>query len=598
MYHLAFVWVSLLFWFISLSYKNTSVSISIDAITIACSAYILWMLFSVIFHPVIETWAIYTYRLSVLPFTILSTYYLLHKRDLRFAFFALVVVGLFDALVTLYQAFYLGVSADGFFANRNNNAAFLYILMLPLLSMLVFEKLRMMNKVVLMSITAVFLLCVLQVSSRGAYISLFVAVVLLYLYAIYRKKYASLLVVSTLMVSVILVNSMITEVEFRTGVDSHARWLLLISAFDMLKDSSWYGIGNGMFHLIYPQYKNPDERSLGLFLHNDYLQVFLELGIPGLIFFISIFAIVFFYFRRFLTEQFTSSDFGYIFGMHLAILAVMIHSLVTFNLYLVSILLVLGFYIGLILKCDRICTEAKTKSYVIPLSKWNIPIVTIVIILAVTPMLLKGYADGINDDFLSKELVNSPFEEDYRIYSQLWEMDPFRYAYPMSMAWTGIAMSRKSDYEARLEMFKTAMELIDEAKKLNPYAADVYLVEAQILSGFNDVAGRNWRPDAIKSLQTALAINPGFLPVRSMLADFLKRSGNAVDALAILVDGLVYMHNFGHKVYYEHGASLAQEVGDSYSYNRFSRLLEGEDANKLRKFDEMIEEYNRNKSKG
>ena len=371
MYHLAFVWVALLFWFISLTYKASKVSIYLDAITVVSVGYLLWLLCSVFFHPVVDTWAIYTYRLSVLPFMILCAYYFVHERDVSRVLFALVVVGLFDAFVTLYQAFYLGVSADGFFANRNNNAAFLIMLMLPFLSTLVLEELRGAKKVAFMSVVAIFLFCVLQISSRGAYISLFVAVALLCAYALYRKKYWNLLMVSAFIVSVILANSMITEVEFRTESSSHARWLLWLSSIDMLSDSSWYGIGNGMFHLAYPAYKNPDEKSLGLFLHNDYLQILLELGVLGFIFFASFFVVVFFKSRKFLTGKFAIDEHAIFFGMQLAVVAVMIHSLVTFNFYLVSILLVLGVYIGLLLRFVRSRTGVKIKQYDLPLSKQN-----------------------------------------------------------------------------------------------------------------------------------------------------------------------------------------------------------------------------------
>jgi hypothetical protein len=74
-------------------------------------------------------------------------------------------------------------------------------------------------------------------------------------------------------------------------------------------------------------------------------------------------------------------------------------------------------------------------------------------------------------------------------------------------------------------------------------------------------------------------------------------SGNTVDALAVLVDGLAYIHDFSHKAYYKHGALLAEELGDSYAYGRFSHFLEEEEANNQRKFDEMLEEYNENKAK-
>lgn len=590
-YHLSFMWVALLFWFISLVYKNEEIIVYRDAITLICAGYILWLASGVVFHPVTETWLLYTFRLSVLPFVILCSYYLLRKNDIASVFYVLVLVGLLDAFVTLYQSFSLGVSADGFFANRNNNAAFLNILMLPVLSVLILEDSGVYKKLGLMAIVVVFLLCVLQISSRGAYISLFISLSLLYGYAFYKKKYLSILAVSSFILVVMLVNGMHTEVELKTDFSSHSRWLLWISAIDMLKDASWYGLGNGMFHWVYPQYKIPDEQSLGLFVHNDYMQILLELGIPGLILFLSIFILVLLAFRKMLVSRADIPNQALYFGMQLAIITVMIHSLVTFNFYMVSILLVLGVYIGLVLKQAASQSPGLKEVAGVSLTRTNLIVAMLVILVAVIQISRSGYADGVLDSFLNKDLANSPIDMDYVIYDQLGKIDPHRYNYPMSKVWASIGMSVGKDASYRLEILKQSRLDINKAKKLNPYAVDVYLVEAQLEKGFSDVAGANWKAEAITKLEHALTINPGFIPVRMILAELLVKSDRAVEALGVLQDGLAYIHRYGYFNYYEIGTNIAKKVGDEVTYARFTKLLESEKNNKLREFEEMLQEY-------
>lgn len=590
-YHLSFMWVALLFWFISLVYEKEEIIVYRDAITLVCVGYILWLASGVVLHPVTETWLLYTFRLSVLPFAILCSYYLLRKSDVAAVFYVLVLVGLFDAFVTLYQSFLLGVSADGFFANRNNNAAFLNILMLPVLSLLILEDSGVYKKLGLMAVVVVFLLCVLQISSRGAYISLFVSMSLLYGYAFYKKKYRNILAVSSLILVVMLVNGMHTEVEIKTDFSSHSRWLLWISSIDMLKDASWYGIGNGMFHLAYPQYKIPDEKSLGLFVHNDYMQILLELGIPGLILFLSIFILVLLASRKMLVSRADIPNQALYFGMQLAIITVMIHSLVTFNFYMVSILLVLGVYIGLILRQARSLIPGLTEVTGDSLTRVHLIIATIVILVAVIQISRSGYADGVLDSFLNKDLVNSPIDVDYRIYDKLGKIDPHRYNYLMSKVWASIGMSVDKDATHRLEILKQSRLDINKAKTLNPYAVDVYLVEAQLEKGFSDVAGANWKAETITKLEHALTINPGFIPVRMILAELLVKSDRTVEALGVLQDGLAYIHRYGYIKYYGFGANIALKVGDEIAYARFTGLLESEKNHNLREFEEMLQEH-------
>ncbi|MDP2430859.1 MAG: O-antigen ligase family protein [Pseudomonadota bacterium] len=63
-----------------------------------------------------------------------------------------------------------------------------------------------------------------------------------------------------------------------------SRLMLLKSAWLMIQDHLWLGTGLGTFRLLYPQYRYADEAgTAGGWVHNDYLQLWLEAGFPMLL---------------------------------------------------------------------------------------------------------------------------------------------------------------------------------------------------------------------------------------------------------------------------------------------------------------------------
>jgi len=61
---------------------------------------------------------------------------------------------------------------------------------------------------------------------------------------------------------------------------------LWASAFQLLMESTWFGSGLGTFSILYPAVRESTEiGSVGFFVHNDYLQLVLELGVLSFIVF-------------------------------------------------------------------------------------------------------------------------------------------------------------------------------------------------------------------------------------------------------------------------------------------------------------------------
>lgn len=138
--------------------------------------------------------------------------------------------------------------------------------------------------------------------SRGAYLGL--AVAFLYGYTLLwlnssgrlRKILAGLLVVSLLALSL----GLIKLAKLKTGLGENIRWRNLTrvyvwaSAFRMVKDHPVLGVGIGNFKVIYPLYRSDKDREItpkGVKYsqtHNDFLQIWAEMGTLGLACFLGI----------------------------------------------------------------------------------------------------------------------------------------------------------------------------------------------------------------------------------------------------------------------------------------------------------------------
>lgn len=126
-----------------------------------------------------------------------------------------------------------------------------------------------------------------------------------------------------------------------------ARINLMKSALSMIADHPWLGTGIGSFQLLYARYRAPGETTTaGGWVHNDYLQLWQEAGLPM---FLLLLALLLWVLRRGWLLL-NSGDPSHItpLGYLLAVLAVLLHASVNFLLYFAPISLLAGAYLGLI----------------------------------------------------------------------------------------------------------------------------------------------------------------------------------------------------------------------------------------------------------
>lgn len=592
-FYLSLLWLSLMLLTVYLILNKKTIRLKLGSAPILIVLFVGWMVIAQqCWHPVPWVGALYNWRFAVYFFVMYLVYSVFQEQQLKDSISVIKYIGFAIAIVTLVQTFALGHEPTGLSINKNNNAALMNLFLLPLLATMLMrnddETLQPGSSLVF----AIILSAIVQISSRGALISLAISAAILFTIAAYQRKKKNILFVSVYSCVVLAANYIVLSAQFRTDFHSPSRWHLLNATIDMIRDAGWHGIGNGMFLMRYPVYRSVEDKSGGIFVHNDYLQILLELGIPGFLLLLLMMSVVTIGAYRLLKNHYGSSKNALQLGMFVGILAVSIHSLVTFNFYKSGILFVMGVYAGAIMKKSVLSGGGETPSYVINLNRGRKFIIAALLFAIIQPLIFVGYADAINDGLVSDELSMATPEKQLNVYRQLERLDPSNYAYPYLIANVYSVLGSDESPEKRRERFANSSQQLHRAEKLNPYAFEVYIYEASLMHRFSDIIGPGWGEQAIPLALKGLNLNPRRIDSRLRVAKMLDAYGDKERALSLLNDGLVYLTTeFDNKRYLEFGKSLSEAVDDRYSLEKYSDLIV-EDMERAKKEQaEMIEEY-------
>ncbi len=224
-----------------------------------------------------------------------------------------------------YVKFFLGVGSLGNFGpftNRNNAGVFLSMsffisLSLVFYNFLKYQKYLIQNKksefvvvqIVNITIALMLLVSVVLTRSRGAMLATFVSLfVFSFLYVYYLSDKLKEKVLKIILISVVMVISSfaiyknidaINEYSQRsTGLSEQTRLKLYDMSFNILKDYSVTGIGFASFPILIDKYLEEDLNAYPEYLHNDWLELLLDVGYPVYILFLLLVCIIIFLFLR------------------------------------------------------------------------------------------------------------------------------------------------------------------------------------------------------------------------------------------------------------------------------------------------------------
>lgn len=253
----------------------------------------------------------------------------------------------------------VSLKPQGPFNDPNTYAGVLNLLALPLLAHYLASNLATLprwNRTLQLTLLGGAALVFFLVASRGATLSVLLTVpVLLWVarsQADFIRKLLLLMTVAVVSYGLALWStSGFGNVVQRLANTLHrgdsSRLMLIQSALDMIADHPWSGTGLGSFRLLYPSYRMPEEAGTGGgWVHNDYLQLWLEGGFPMLVLLLALVGWVVWAMWRNARAVKVDNDalvrFGYLSGM----MAVFIQANVNFMFYFAFISLFLGLYLG------------------------------------------------------------------------------------------------------------------------------------------------------------------------------------------------------------------------------------------------------------
>ena len=295
--------------------------------------------------------------------------------------------------------------------------------------------------IILSIVYATLMIC----QSRGIWISISLTVILA-LYIIFKfklfkifqenKRWLILLLVSFLIITAIystdnpLNKSAITVPQRALSTldeqdpSINTRLLMWRTTFEIIKDKPLFGSGIGTFRMNYLDYQaqllkeNPNYiKYYGKAgeAHNEYLQMWAELGIIGLGLFLLIFYFIFHTVFNFYKRNKNGEDRLMILGLNMGITCFMIHSLFTFALHVPVLGAIFFIIVGLTMKYTEECNASENYVPEKMIKRINLSInpkikiifflvLFIVMILLIDVLVIKPYVAEI---YYSKGITNN-----------------------------------------------------------------------------------------------------------------------------------------------------------------------------------------------
>ena len=182
------------------------------------------------------------------------------------------------------------------------------------------------------------------------------------------------------------------------------------SGWKIIKTSPIIGTGIGTFFIVSPAVLPPNHGSSGNYLHNDYLQFWLETGFIGLSLLVLIMVAVSTLSIRLLrNKSLQRIDRLEITGLLAGLAAVALHTFVDFNFYIIAILMIMGLMCARIQEITGLYYSGLMRSF-IPAHKLSkklfvlmAGIIPVIILNYILPVTIADYYWQRAKDELSRE---------------------------------------------------------------------------------------------------------------------------------------------------------------------------------------------------
>jgi hypothetical protein len=321
--------------------------------------------------------------------------------------------------------------------------------------------------------------------------------------------------------------------------------------------------------MLWPPYRHPQDDSGGYYVHNDYLQLWIEAGLVGLALLLAVYVTLAWLFVRALRHPALSArERIEASGLIAGLLAVAAHSFFDFNLYILPILIVAGLALG---RLHGLCLPyvvAPQQGAGVPASTQR----TRFMVSALVALLLV-YFGALAASALLTERARVLAEQ-----GELREAD-------QALTWAGrlapgldvplvmhaglltrVLDQLPADFppDSRRAVFEDALALLEDAERANAYRANIYYARARLLHTHAPKVAPTLSDGAPVAYRMALARDPRFHWARVGLAEWLLARGEARAAHVLLEEGIAYWYppTRDTAVYYAFAARLRRAQGN------------------------------------
>lgn len=494
------------------------------------------------------------------------------------------------AIYGLVQYYYLRVPSNATFLNRNSLAALINLALIPASGyFLLNEKQRpwktLNNKVLAITLIVLFLTTFI-ITSRGGSLSLILGFIIFFtllrkhaeksqLYSFFIIVSISFLLASISQYFIADLPSGFTERMASLKDSSEAgnpRFIIWKSLLPLFSEMPWYGLGMGSLWIFWPPYRSANDITAGFFAHNDYMQITLEAGYPGILLLILLFIFILLSFIRTIKNNSDENKLSLLHRVELvslfsALTTFAAHSMFTYNFYILPLLIITGFFLG---RFNQLITLKSSTEKTLPALKNNFKPIMFYFSLVGFVIILSSYFltisfSGYYNDKAKKLMIQKQYQASNELFLKAQTLAPLMDNPFFSHA---DLLRRSANNLIATNRIKKAQTLLnyahiklDQAEKLNPLRPQIHHIRGLIYA-------KEQPEKAIIEFGKALKLDPRFLFSRLQLAKVLHKNNQLKKAVEVLYLGVDYNYPVNNIMleYMKFFAKLSREAGvESYA---------------------------------
>ncbi len=583
-------------------YKS-GIAIPNTSVALWLSLFWLWLGASLLWHPIPMVGLNYFWIVGTFPFAFwLYTLAPDQQRLWKVSSAGVLLTGVILAFWALYQMMGQGEAPRSVFLDINSHAAFLNLIALPASAYFLLQPadkrwaLRLMGAMLFVLFFAIML-----TKGRGAITSFIISFALLLWLVRHhvpaqRSRLLLLLALCAFLLSNLLWQGGVVERLSTLAQPASAdlgRLLIWSQAWTMLGDAPWYGMGIGTFWLAWPPYRHPADGSGGYFAHNDYLQIWIEAGWPGLLLLLILLGSVAWTFVRVLRNPSVSllplsggdpptsplplqggegrvRGLVEMAGLCAGLLAIAAHSFFNFNLYISPTLLVAGLVLA---RFNQLAAQANGAPIItLQPARWLRPLGyhTIATLLVLFPLIYfttQG-ASALYYRGAIEQASQGKLEAAYRALHTAARLTPLSdsvLATHADLVRHLINTAENATEEDKKILYDYALELLAKAERLNPLRTQTYLTRGQLYQQDPVFAGADWAAKAEAQYRRAIALDPRYYQARTQYATLLLPQNRLQEARRMLEAGMpsTYPEAAELFTYYDLTRQVMELTGDA-----------------------------------